>query len=243
MNCESVREALVTGAPLSKPDHLDQCEDCRELSARLDAGWGDLNRGLGAWADGGDFDAAFERAVKEAPANNGWHLERGFHVLLLAAMVLFALVLAVGSPWQNRQAEAPPVDWTDVEVHLDEVSGVPWNALSDVDWGDVADDMLVDADRLEAEGAVDDDGLRELLFLVWIQTGRAAENGNNARQPYYEIVDGRVVNFYWYAAASLAYIDPSLMGMLTDSNLKAPIDYYFDGFQEETRKPLFQQDE
>ncbi len=107
----------------------------------------------------------------------------------------------------------------------DEVATIPWNALSEADWGIRAQELL----RLSREiWFVDRPELREPLFLLYAQIGRAAENASQGTPPYYEGVRGRTVNYFWYLAASLAHQDPSLMSKITDNDLNTSITFLKD---------------
>ena len=61
-------------------------------------------------------------------------------------------------------------------------------------------------------------------FVVLVQIGRAAENANDPKSPYYRTVSGRAVNWYWYQAARLANRKPSLMADITAPELYAAVD-------------------
>ncbi len=107
----------------------------------------------------------------------------------------------------------------------DEVASIPWNALSEADWGIRAQELL----RLSNEiWFIDRPELREPLFLLYAQIGRAAENASQGSPPYYESVRGSTVNYFWYLAASLAHRDPSLMSKITDMDLNTSITFLKD---------------
>lgn len=108
---------------------------------------------------------------------------------------------------------------------VEDVASIPWNALSEQDWGLRANDLYNLADEM---WFVDRPELREPLFLLYSQIGRAAESSNNPSPPYYENVDGKTVNYFWYLAGSMAYKDPQLMSKITDMSLNASIQYYKD---------------
>lgn len=118
---------------------------------------------------------------------------------------------------------------------VEDVASIPWNALSEQDWGLRANDLLRLSDEM---WFVDRAELREPLFLLYAQIGRAAESSNNPSPPYYENVDGKTVNYYWYLAGAMAYKDPSLMSKLTDQSLNASIQYYKDELDAGRFKPL-----
>jgi hypothetical protein len=92
---------------------------------------------------------------------------------------------------------------------------------------------------------VDRVDLREPLFLLYAQVGRAAENQNEMIPPFYEQVGFQAVNYYYYMAAVLANQDPSLMSKLTDQDLNASIQAYLSMMQQggfPTLKINFEQD-
>mgnify|MGYP007044688038 FL=1 len=107
----------------------------------------------------------------------------------------------------------------------DEVGSIPWNALSEQDWGSRAQELLRMSDEV---WFIDRPELREPMFLLYAQIGRAAENANQGSPPYYESVGGRTVNYFWYLAAALAHRDPSLMSKITDADLNTSITFLKD---------------
>ena len=78
---------------------------------------------------------------------------------------------------------------------LDVASALPWNALSEAHWAQVAA-----MERYYAV-ALPDSWLR---FQLLVETGRAAENANHPIAPFYRSVGDRPVNYYWYAAGVAA---------------------------------------
>ena len=217
MTCEECRERLLTGAPTEISAHLESCDSCRELAEALTVGWSDLDRGLDLWGRGGDFDGALIRALKAQPVNNSiWYSDRRFHSLLIAVVALFAIALAFQTRLQPAPAVLPadPIDVTEAVEVIEETREIPWNALSEQDWGLKAEELRQHALVLEDAGALDDLDDEELIgvmFDLYAQIGRAAENRNNASPPFYDMVDERVVNYYWYLAAALATDDPTLL--------------------------------
>ncbi len=103
-----------------------------------------------------------------------------------------------------------------------EVETIPWNGLSESDWGIKALDLR---ELIDLIWFVDRPEVREPLFLLYMQIGRAAENQNNPVAPFYEFIGGLNVNYYWYLAASLAYQEPGLLSKITDPDLNASIGY------------------
>jgi len=106
---------------------------------------------------------------------------------------------------------------------VDEVASIPWNALSEQDWGLKASALRELADEIWFVDRVE---LREPLFLLYAQIGRAAENRNNSSPPFYEQVGNKTVNYYWYLAASMAHEEPALMSKLTEQDVNASINNY-----------------
>ena len=123
-----------------------------------------------------------------------------------------------------------------------EVSAVPYNGWSPSEWGLKAKELQ---EMVELLWFVDRVDLREPLFLLYAQVGRAAENQNEMIPPFYEQVGFQAVNYYYYMAAVLANQDPSLMSKLTDQDLNASIQAYLSMMQQggfPTLKINFEQD-
>ncbi|GDX81598.1 hypothetical protein LBMAG42_34090 [Deltaproteobacteria bacterium] len=116
-----------------------------------------------------------------------------------------------------------------VMAEVEEVSAVPYNAWAPADWGLKAGQL---AEMVELLWFVDRVELREPLFLLYAQIGRAAENQNEVIPPFYEQIGFQAVNYYYYLAAMLAYQDPSLMSKLTDQDLNASIQQYLTMMQQ-----------
>ena len=116
-----------------------------------------------------------------------------------------------------------------VMAAIDEVSRVPYNAWQPSDWGLKAREL---SDMVELLWFVDRVELREPLFLLYAQIGRAAENQNEVIPPFYEQIGFQAVNYYFYLAAMLAVQDPSLMSKLTDQDLNASISQYLTMMQQ-----------
>jgi len=129
-----------------------------------------------------------------------------------------------------------------VMAAVDEVSSIPYNAWSPSDWGLKAAELR---EMVELIWFVDRVELREPLFLLYAQIGRAAENQNEVIPPFYEQIGFQAVNYYYYLAAMLAMQDPSLMSKLTDQDLNANIGQYLQMMQQgafPTLKVDFEQD-
>ncbi|MEN0062858.1 MAG: hypothetical protein AAGA48_11960 [Myxococcota bacterium] len=113
---------------------------------------------------------------------------------------------------------------------VDDVAGTPYDALSETAWGLKAAEMV----RLATDEVwfVDRPELLEPLFRLYAYTGYAGENNNTNSPPYYQIVSGRLVNYYYYLAATLAYRTPSLLSSLAgDRYLSESISNYRDAIE------------
>ncbi len=129
----------------------------------------------------------------------------------------------------QQPATVPPQNIQRVRTAIDEVAAVPWNAMSPADWGFKAQDLRA---LVELIWFVDRVDLREPLFLLYAQIGRAAENQNQNIPPFYEEVGRLNVNYYFYMAAVLAHQDPALMSKLTDQELNGSISGYLQQLQQ-----------
>lgn len=141
-----------------------------------------------------------------------------------------------------QPAVVPAQNISRVMDAVEQVSRVPYNAWSPSDWGLKAQEL---AQLVELMWFVDRVELREPLFLLYAQIGRAAENQNEVIPPFYEQVGFQAVNYYYYMAAMLAFQDPSLMSKLTDQDLNASISQYLTMMQQgafPTLKINFEQD-
>ncbi len=117
---------------------------------------------------------------------------------------------------------------TTVMRAVDEIAGVPWDGLQPAQWSAKADELREIAEEIWFVDRVE---LREPMFLLYAQIGRAAENRNFAAPPFYEEIGGFAVNYYWYQAATLAYQEPALMSKLTDQELTGSISYLLQQLQ------------
>lgn len=112
---------------------------------------------------------------------------------------------------------------------VDDIASVPWNAKRPEEWGLKAQELLALSEQLWFVDRVE---LREPMFLLYAQIGRAAENQNFAAPPFYEQIGNFAVNYYFYLAATLAYQEPALMSKLTDQELNASIGVYLGQLQQ-----------
>jgi hypothetical protein len=108
------------------------------------------------------------------------------------------------------------------------VSGVAFNAMAPHEWGLKAQEL---ERMVELLWFVDRVELREPLFRLFIQIGRAADNQNLPTPPFFEQIGNQTVNYYWYQAAVLAMQEPDLMSKVTDQDLLATLNYYLQQLQ------------
>ena len=127
-----------------------------------------------------------------------------------------------------QPAVVPDIAATTVMRAVDEIAGVPWDALQPAQWSTKADELRAIAEEIWFVDRVE---LREPMFLLYAQIGRAAQNRNFAAPPFYEEIGGFAVNYYWYLAATLAYQEPALMSKLTDQELSGNISYLLQQLQ------------
>ncbi|MCB9675080.1 MAG: hypothetical protein H6737_08180 [Alphaproteobacteria bacterium] len=121
----------------------------------------------------------------------------------------------------DQRATVPAESIDTVMAAVRQVEAIPWNALSETDWGIKAYELK---DLTNEIWFVDRVELRQPLFLLYVQIGRAAENSNNPTPPFFEEVAGVGVNYYWYLAAAMASREPSLMAELTDPDMYQNVD-------------------
>jgi hypothetical protein len=128
-----------------------------------------------------------------------------------------------------QPAAVPDQNLQRVRQAVDEISGVPWNAMQPDQWGLKAQELR---DMVELVWFVDKVEQREPLFLLYAQIGRAAENQNQNVPPFYEQIGNQAVNYYFYLAATMAFQDPALMSKLTDQELNGYISYILQQLQQ-----------
>ena len=97
-----------------------------------------------------------------------------------------------------------------------------WDSLDANQWARKAKELR---DLTDASWFIDRVELREPLFRLYAQIGRAAEYANNPVPPYYENIGNITVPYYWYLAALLAYQEPSLLNSVTDQETLGGIKY------------------
>ncbi len=128
-----------------------------------------------------------------------------------------------------QPAIVPDTNIPAVLAAVDQVSTVPWNGMQPAEWGLKAQELRNLSEELWFVDRVE---LREPMFLLYAQIGRAAENQNHPAPPFYQQVGSFAVNYYWYLAATLAYQEPALMSKLTDQDLAGSIGYYVQQLQQ-----------
>ncbi|MEL6349940.1 MAG: hypothetical protein AAFV53_42955, partial [Myxococcota bacterium] len=128
----------------------------------------------------------------------------------------------------NQPAQVSETAIPQVLRAVDEVSSISWNALRPDQWGLKAQELR---ELTELIWFVDRVELREPLFLLYAQIGRAAYNYNSPAPPFFDSIGGFNVNYYWYLAATLAYQEPALMSKITDQELQGNITYYLQQLQ------------
>jgi hypothetical protein len=124
---------------------------------------------------------------------------------------------------EEQRAVVPDSAIGFVENAIAMVETIPWNGLSPQDWGLKAEELRRGSEEI---WFVDRPELREPLFKLYIQIGRAAENANLTVAPFYVGVGGLTVNYYWYLAGAMGHVDPQLMALVTDQDMHANISYY-----------------
>ncbi|MFT4621753.1 MAG: hypothetical protein ACI8PZ_000405, partial [Myxococcota bacterium] len=125
----------------------------------------------------------------------------------------------------DQRAMVPDDAIDRIMATVDEISAVPWNALTEQDWRLKAYSMRELAKEL---WFIDRPELREPLFLLYAQIGRAADASGDGSPPFYEQVGDRTVNYYWYLGGAMAHQTPELMSKLTEKDLNASIGYFKD---------------
>ena len=129
-----------------------------------------------------------------------------------------------------------PADATErilAEVHA--ISEVPWSVLTEQDWRLKAYSLIELAKEL---WFIDRPELREPLFLLYAQIGRAADASGDGSPPFYEQVGDRTVNYYWYLAAAMARDTPELMSLLVNKDVNASVAYFKDALDRNEFPPM-----
>jgi len=142
------------------------------------------------------------------------------HTILLFAMLALSTQSALAADAATRYADQIQATET--------VAAMPWNQLSDGDWSVQAQRLFEMAVDLEKKGNLKDIEVRRILFGLWLQAGRAAENANDPSPPRYAQVGSKTVNVSWYRAASMAYVESSLIVGDDHKDLRASVAFYVD---------------
>lgn len=123
----------------------------------------------------------------------------------------------------DQRARVPASAIDTVNAAVDAVAQINWSALNEQEWGRKAAELRSLSEEI---WFVDREELREPLFRLYSQIGRAAENGNIQAPPYFEEVGGVPVNYYYYMAAGMATATPDLMSKLHNSDLIGAVGNY-----------------
>ncbi|MCO4747503.1 MAG: hypothetical protein KC912_22065 [Proteobacteria bacterium] len=118
-----------------------------------------------------------------------------------------------------------------LEAAVADIETVPWNQMTEADWGITANNLR---DLASQVWFIDRPELREPLFKLYVQIGRAAENQNYSAPPFYENIGGQPVNYYWFLAGGLASEDGELLASLSSQDLHGAIKYYADSINNGT---------
>jgi hypothetical protein len=124
---------------------------------------------------------------------------------------------------EDQRAIVPDSVLPQIMSEVESIAAIPFDAITEQEWGIRANELLSLTDEI---WFIDRQELREPLFMLYAQIGRAAENSNQGAPPFFANVDGQAVNYYWYLAGTLAFADPSLLSKLTTQDLYVPIDNY-----------------
>ena len=124
---------------------------------------------------------------------------------------------------EDQRAVVPDSAINEINDAVAEVSTIPYNALGEQDWALKAHELRDVAERM---WFVDRPELREPLFQLYVQVGRAAENSTSGSPPFYDAIGGVTVNYYWYLAGSMAWETPELLAKIPDQELNASVSNY-----------------
>lgn len=123
----------------------------------------------------------------------------------------------------DQRAMVPSGAVGEIMAAVDAIAPVPWNQLTESEWGLKANELRDLSNKI---WFIDRPELREPVFQLYVQIGRAAENQNNPVPPFYQPVGELPVNWYWYLAGAMGHVEPELMAKLTDQDLYASVNYY-----------------
>lgn len=88
-----------------------------------------------------------------------------------------------------------------------EAAAIEWSGLTEEQWAAKADELRQLEKRMWFVGRPE---LREPLFGLYLQIGRAADYSNNPVYPYFGRAGDPELNWYWYLAGVLASREPRL---------------------------------
>jgi hypothetical protein len=126
---------------------------------------------------------------------------------------------------RDQRAVVPNTVMAKVRQAVIEIETVQWDELSELDWRLKAEELR---QLSEAVWFVDREDLRSPMFQLYVQIGRAAEEGGLESPPWYEEISDYNVNYHWYLAAAMAHDSPELMDLITDETLLASVEYLKD---------------
>ena len=231
--CPEAQRRFQTGT--IDPQH---CEVCRSLAVELESREGDLERGIDAFARGGDLEGAMGKALADAPQGpqRPAGFGRFFHDALVAVAAVAVLMVFVA---QFSGPLAPPpvpaAETTDVEpieAYLDESEAISWDALTTDEWRERA--LTLWGMALQVDQAAEGTATRPLLFRLWVQAGRAGENANDPTPPLYARYGGQPVNDGFFRAATMQAADPSLGALVQDAFIQSSVRSYIAQIERDT---------
>ena len=127
------------------------------------------------------------------------------------------------TPVAAQVGSVPESNVAGVVSEIARVASIQWDDLDEAGWAEEAQDLVGLVDYI---WFVDRPELREPLFRLYAQIGRAAWNQGNQSPPFFEAIGGQSVNYYHYLAATMAAEDASLLGVLGDPDLESYISQY-----------------
>ena len=122
----------------------------------------------------------------------------------------------------QQPAIVPDSAIPEIAAAVAQAEPLTWDSLDANQWARKAKELR---DLTDRSWFIDRVELREPLFRLYAQIGRAAEYANNPVPPYYESIGNITVPYYWYLAALLAYQEPSLLNSVTDQETLGGIKY------------------
>ncbi|MBA3800412.1 MAG: hypothetical protein H0X18_15225, partial [Geodermatophilaceae bacterium] len=123
----------------------------------------------------------------------------------------------------DQRAVVPDSAIDELNSAVREVEPIPFNAMAEQEWALKANELRDLAERI---WFVDRPELREPLFQLYVQIGKAAENSNAQAPPFFEYIGNYPVNYYWYLAGSMAWETPELLSKVTDAELNSSVNNY-----------------